>query len=137
MPPQGVMAPIDLGSHLLLYTPHSVAAAPYHRNQQGLLDTFRFFNAPVGEARRILDARGISLVVICPAMPEVRGMADADPDSFVRLYAKGQLPPWLVELTGGTGPLKLYQVRRYSPRPSSARSFRVSLPAIIRCDAAI
>ncbi len=61
LPPERIMTPIDLGSHLLLFTPHAVVVAPYHRNQQGVLDTFHFFNGPIEAARAILDARGISL----------------------------------------------------------------------------
>jgi hypothetical protein len=110
LPPERLMAPIDLGSHLLLFTPHSVVGAPYHRNQQGLLDTFRFFNQPIDEARRILEARGISLVVICPALTEIRGMVDHAPDSFVSLYAENRLPPWLVDQSLPGAPLKVYSV---------------------------
>lgn len=95
IPPERIMAPIDLGAHLLLYTPHEVVAAPYHRNEQGVRDTFRFFNDPIADARAILDNRGIGLVVLCPAMAELRGLPDRAEDSFVNLYAKGELPAWL------------------------------------------
>src|SRR5690606_38596946 len=33
LPHEAIMTPIDLGSHLLLETPHSSVAAPYHRNE--------------------------------------------------------------------------------------------------------
>ena len=109
-PPERVMAPIDLGSHLLLHTPHAVAAAPYHRNQQGVLDAFRFFNRPINQARDILRARGIGLVVICPAMHEIRGLVEPVPDSFVSLFAAGQLPGWLRDVTPAGGALRVYSV---------------------------
>jgi len=117
LPPERIMAPIDLGSHLLLETPHSVVAAPYHRNEAGVLDTFAFFNAPIGEARGILERRGIGLVVVCPAMPEMLGLADAAGDSFVRLRAAGALPAWLADVSLG-GPLEVYAVL---PDAASAR----------------
>ena len=110
LPPERIMAPVDLGSHLLLFTPHAVVGAPYHRNQQGLLDTFRFFNGPIEAGRDILAARGIGLVVICPAMPEIRGMVDHAPDSFVSLYAAGKLPAWLIDQSLPNSPLKIYAV---------------------------
>ena len=113
LPPERIMAPIDLGSHILAYTPHAVVGAPYHRNQQGLLDTFHFFNEPIAEARTILDARGISLVVICPSMREIRGLVDHAPDSFISLFAANQLPAWLVDRSLPGAALKLYSV---SPR---------------------
>jgi hypothetical protein len=110
MPPQRVMSFIDLGSHVLLNTPHSVVAAPYHRNQKGVREAFDFFNTPLEAARSILDARGVTLVVICPAMSEMGGLLDATPDSFVNLYAEGKLPGWLVEASPKDAPLKIYAV---------------------------
>lgn len=110
LPPHRVMTPIDLGSHMLLWTPHAVVAAPYHRNQHGVLDTFRFFNGPIGEGREILRARGVSMVVICPAMREIRGLVEHTPDSFVMLYANGRLPGWLRDVSLPGSPLKIYSV---------------------------
>lgn len=110
LPPERVMTPIDLGSHMLAWTPHSVVAAPYHRNQQGVLDAFRFFNGPIEEGRAILAARGVSLVVICPAMREIRGLVDHTADSFVTLYASGRLPNWLQDVSPLGGALTIYSV---------------------------
>ncbi|MEQ1768281.1 MAG: hypothetical protein ABL879_00420 [Devosia sp.] len=112
LPPARLMTPIDLGSHVLLYTPHAVVSAPYHRNAQGVLDTFRFFNQPIDDARGILDARDITLLAICPSMAEVRGMVDYTPDSFVALYAQGKLPPWLQRVPLEDSPIELYRVSR-------------------------
>ena len=51
------------------------------------------------------------MVVICPAMPEVQGMIDYAPDSFVALYAKSQLPDWLNVRDLGLSPLVIYDVK--------------------------
>lgn len=110
LPPERIMSPIDLGAHLLLQTPHEVVAAPYHRNQQGVRDAFRFFNDPIATAKQIIDARGIGLVVLCPAMPEVAGRPDRAPDSFASLYAAGTLPPWLVDVSLPDSPLVVLAV---------------------------
>lgn len=110
LPPERIMSPIDLGAHLLLYTPHEVVAAPYHRNEQGVLDAFRFFNEPIAEARAILDARGIGLVVLCPAMPELQGIPGAAEDSFVKLHAAGTLPTWLTDVSLPGTPLQVFAV---------------------------
>ena len=111
MPPGRVMSPIDLGAHILLYTPHAVVAAPYHRNQQGVRDAFRFFNDPLDNVRPMLAGRGITLVVLCPAMPELQGLPDRAPDSFASLYAKGELPSWLDEVSRPDDVLKVYAVQ--------------------------
>lgn len=110
LPPERIMSPIDLGAHLLLYTPHAVVAAPYHRNERGVRDAFRFFNDPIDEARAILTARGIGLVVICPAMPEVSGLSDRAPDSFAALYEQGRLPAWLADVSLPDSPLRVFAV---------------------------
>lgn len=111
MPAARLMAPIDLGSHLLLFTPHSVVGAPYHRNQHGLLDTFHFFNDPIADARDILDARGIAFVVVCDGLKEVYGLPDHAPDSFAALYAENALPAWLIETTPPDSVLKVFAVQ--------------------------
>jgi hypothetical protein len=106
------MTPIDLGSHTLLYTHHSVVAAPYHRNQEAVRDAFAFFNSPIADARAILERRGIDLVVLCPAMPEIGGFSDRAPDSFAALYAAGKVPDWLQKLPLAGTPLVAYRVVR-------------------------
>lgn len=111
LPPERIMTPVDLGSHMLLYAPHAVVAAPYHRNQQGVRDAFRFFNEPVDVGRAILQARGIGLVVICPAMREIRGLVDHTSDSFVTLFAENRLPVWLRDVTPPGSALKVYSVQ--------------------------
>lgn len=110
MPPERVMTPIDLGAHMLAFTPHAVVSAPYHRNQQGVRDTFAFFNGPIEAARDLLDARGITLVVTCPALPELQGGPDSAPDSFIRRYEAGTLPGWLVDTSLPDAPLKVFAV---------------------------
>ncbi|WP_323015491.1 hypothetical protein [Devosia sp.] len=110
LPPERIMTPIDLGAHLMLYTPHEVVSAPYHRNQQGVRDTFRFFNEPIATARAILAERGIGLVVLCPGMAEVRGLPELAPDSFAALYAAGTLPDWLEDVSLPESALRIFSV---------------------------
>ncbi len=112
--PARVMTPIDLGSHMLLFTPHQVVAAPYHRNQKGVRDTFDFFNGHITGARQLVEDRGITLVVICPEMSEMRGLPNAATDSFVRLYEDGRLPSWLDDVSLLGSPLKVFSVRPQS-----------------------
>lgn len=110
LPRTNVMAPVDLGSHLLAFTPHAVVAAPYHRAERGVRAAFDFFNGPIGAAREILRERGVTLVVICPDMPEMRGQPDAAADGFVRLFAAGTLPGWLEEISPPDAVLRVFRV---------------------------
>lgn len=107
--PARLMVPIDLGSHVLLETPHSVVAAPYHRNEAGILDTFRFFNGALEEARAIADARGIDYVVTCPALPEMNGIDLGVEDTLLDRLASGDLPDWLEDVPTA-GPLRVLKV---------------------------
>jgi hypothetical protein len=110
LPPERIMSPIDLGAHIMLFTRHEVVAAPYHRNERGVRDAFRFFNDPIADARAILQERGIGLVVLCPAMPELRGLPSRAEDSFANLYARGEIPAWLDDVSLPDSPLKVYAV---------------------------
>ncbi|HTJ56603.1 MAG TPA: hypothetical protein VL418_03440 [Devosiaceae bacterium] len=110
LPPTRVMAPVDLGSHLLLFTPHAVVGAPYQRDEAGVRDTFRFLNGSIAAARQILGVRGVTLVVICPDAPEMGGLPDAAPDSFVKLFAQNRLPNWLLPISKPTDVLKVFRV---------------------------
>jgi hypothetical protein len=109
MPPERIMTPIDLGSHMLLETPHEVVSAPYHRNEAGILDTFRFFSRPADEARAIAAERGLGLIVTCPAMPELQGVALTTSGTVLNLIAAGNPPDWLVDVSLD-GPLKVYAI---------------------------
>jgi hypothetical protein len=111
LPVQSIMTPIDLGSHVLAFTPHSVVAAPYHRNQRGVRDAIEFFNLPIEQARARLDERRITLVVTCPYLAEMGGMDGVAADSFVRLAARGALPDWLVKTSPADSVLEVYAVR--------------------------
>jgi hypothetical protein len=109
LPPGRVMSLIDLGAHVLAFTPHAVVGAPYHRNIDGIGDSFAFFNATEAEARAIAARRQLGLVVICAGMPELRGLPDAAPDALVRQFAEGRHPGWLLPIETA-GPLSIYRV---------------------------
>jgi hypothetical protein len=109
LPPERIMSPIDLGAHLLLETPHAVVAAPYHRNEAGVLDAFRFLGRPAEEARDIARDRGLGLFVTCDAMPEMQGAGVQQPGTLLNLLAAGTLPDWLQDVSLG-GPLKVYAI---------------------------
>ncbi|NMA97524.1 MAG: hypothetical protein GX970_05320 [Phyllobacteriaceae bacterium] len=107
--PEHIMAPVDLGAHILLETPHAVVAAPYHRNEEGMLDAFRFLNGPVDEAREIAKRRGLGLFVTCDAMPEMWGSGLQQDGTLLNLLAAGTPPDWLEDVSLG-GPLKVYAI---------------------------
>lgn len=110
MPPLRLLTQLDLGAYTLLYTHHEIVSAPYHRNNQGLLDNHAFFNGPIEEARGIAQARGVTHVVICSELSEMEALPVASDDSFLRLYVEDALPDWL-EKVDGDGALTIYAIR--------------------------
>ncbi len=92
-----VQAHIDLGPELLYLTPHSVLGTPYHRNARGILDGRRIMaTRDEDEARGIVDARGVELIVVCES-----GGAEAwyggiePPPTLYRQLIAGEVPVWL------------------------------------------
>jgi hypothetical protein len=62
-----VMTALDFAPMVLYLSPTlRTVAAPFIRNTQGILDVFAFFDAEDdGEARAILDKRGVKFVLVC------------------------------------------------------------------------
>lgn len=87
-----LFAPLNYGPEILYFTGHKAVAGPYHRNRDGLLDTFDFFNKPAGEAGlAILRQRGVDYVLACPDPRE-------DADAAINQLAAGKAPAWLKPL---------------------------------------
>lgn len=114
LPPERVLTPIDMGSHLLLNTDHAVVGAPYHRNQRGVRDVFAFLNEPLESQRAMLAERGIGLIVTCGDMPEMRVTDMAEPGSFVRLFPDS-LPDWLVDQSLDDSPIRVFAILPATP----------------------
>lgn len=110
LPKGRIMTPIDTGALILRYTPHSVTGAGYHRNHDGMLDTFHFFNSDEATARAIAAARGLDYVAVCKAIPEFHELDRAGPTSFTRTYAAGGSWSWLVPLSDPSAVLQIYRI---------------------------
>ena len=112
-----ILATVDYGPELLYRTRHAVIATPYHRNP-GIFDAHRILTAGAeSESRRLLEARGVDLILLCPSAPERTyfsnpGGARA---TLYRRLAAGRAPEWLsrvalpAELAGS---FRLYEVIR-------------------------
>jgi hypothetical protein len=111
--PRGlVLGFIDAGPFVLLETPHSVLAAPYHRNVRGNSAMLDIVLTPPAEARRQLTALGVAYVAFCPGAPERYNYATHAPDSLVAALARGAIPDFLVPVAlDGTG-LAVYRTRQ-------------------------
>ena len=111
LPPGLVMAGIDLGSYILAGTRHSVVAAPYHRNDAGNRDLYRFFLGAPDVAHAIAATWQVDYVVVCPG-----DLGALTPSS--RSIAGGARPEWLRPVTApGAIPAIFTPYRRLSPAP--------------------
>ena len=101
--PEGrVAASIDLGSFLLLRTPHWALASPHHRNYAGNRAAIRLARADRETTYRILEEWRIDYVVTCEGWPTNVG---AD------WLSQKDTPPWLRPLSTSE-PLNIYRFVR-------------------------
>ncbi len=111
-PPSRALASFDLGSHILAHTPHSVFAAPYHRNNHGNRVAADIFLAPPDEAEGLARAAGVELVVWCAAINGPSPLVEAAPSGLAAMLARGEAPPWLERLSGEGAILLVFAPRR-------------------------
>jgi hypothetical protein len=93
--PHTVLAMVNFGPRLMYDTPHRVVTTPYPRNAAGQLDAYHIYAATDLEAaRRLVDARGIDVIVACVQRPMYGGLS-APPDTLDSRLRRGELPDWL------------------------------------------
>jgi hypothetical protein len=97
LPKGRVMAPIDLGPMILVDTDHAVFAAPYHRNNDGIVAMLKLMLAPGPAARQILSDRRVDYVVTCSAAPE-QDLVNLAPDGLAARLGRGETPDFLEPL---------------------------------------
>ena len=112
LPKGRVMAPIDLGPMILADTDHAVFAAPYHRNNDGIVAMLNLMLAPGPAARQILSDRRVDYVVTCSAAPE-QDLVNLAPDGLAARLGRGETPDFLEPLDlGPAHKISVWRVRR-------------------------
>ena len=112
LPKGRVMAPIDLGPMILADTDHAVFAAPYHRNNDGIVAMLKLMLAPGPTARQILSDRRVDYVVTCSAAPE-QDLVKLAPDGLAARLGRGETPDFLEPLDlDPTHKISVWRVRR-------------------------
>jgi hypothetical protein len=91
-----IMSVSNLGPMILATTHHSVVGAPYHRNVEGLIDSFHFFEAQSdAEARSILARNHVDYLLYCLGEGPY-GLSRIDKEeSLGRRLIDGSPPPFL------------------------------------------
>jgi hypothetical protein len=111
--PRGtVLSFIDLGPIILAETPHSIIAAPYHRNQAGYEAVFDVLLGDDVTAKRVLAGKHVDYVAICPGAPERTNYERAEPNGLTARLSRGEVPPFLERVAGDAAdPLWVFRVK--------------------------
>lgn len=98
--PRTIVASVNFGPELLYRTGHRVIATPYHRNGAGILAVHRLMTAARdAEAREMVQAREVDLVLLCPDATEAALFAGSPGHStFYRRLLRGDAPDWAREV---------------------------------------
>ncbi len=95
IPPTILFAPLDISSHLLAFTRHSVVSTGHHRARVGMKAVISGFIAAPDQARPIIARTGASYVALCAGENEVQTYARLYPASLAANLLKGRSPGWL------------------------------------------
>ena len=105
-----VMTEVNFAPRVLYLSPHlRTVAGPFHRNTEGIVDVFTFFGAhSEGDARAILDKRGIEYVLVC----DTGARAVEDFFSFGNRILR-DTPAWLAPVGASASEpgFRLYRIR--------------------------
>lgn len=101
-PPARIFTPIDVGPKVIVSTPHSVFAGPYHRNPEGITRIVEAFVGPVTAAEQIVKGTGADYLLYCIGAPETERYVRYAPDGLAAALNQGKTPEWL-DLVEGFG----------------------------------
>jgi len=107
LPAGTVLAPVFMGPAILLHTPHTVVAAPYHRAVSNIAAALRGLGGTEDDLRRVSEAQGVRYLVACPARP-ADDLQD-EPAFVTRLTKDAAQADWLKPLPGSKA-VKIWRV---------------------------
>jgi hypothetical protein len=92
-----ILTHVDFGSEILYRTQHEVIATGYHRNGPGILDTYDIMTADTdAEALKLIQKRGIDLILLCPKSTEsVFYSKPGHESTFYKRLLDDTIPNWL------------------------------------------
>jgi hypothetical protein len=95
--PKRILTHIDFGPEILYRTRYEVIATPYIRNTSGIWDSYRIMTVVDDlEAHRLIQKRGINLILLCPESRDSYIYANSTPGTtFHQRLTQGKLPGWL------------------------------------------
>ncbi|MBW7947095.1 MAG: hypothetical protein H3C60_11800 [Sphingomonadaceae bacterium] len=111
--PKGVIADVfDMGPAILVHTPHSVVAGPYHRNAASIADSVRLWRADDDTAKAIAARYGATYVLGCVGTNDLAAAKKDAPEGLWARLETGEVPAWLEPVPMPKGsPLRLYRIK--------------------------
>lgn len=111
LPPARVVAPVDMGAHILAFTPHHVFAAPYHRDNRGNRLAVETFLAAPAEAERLMRAAGAELLLWCDGGETGDALIERAPQGLAAALARGESVPFLEKIPLERSPFHVFALR--------------------------
>lgn len=95
--PQTIAAFIDDGSEILFRTSHNVLAAPYHRNEDGIVAAYYIITArDADSAKAAMETYGATILMLCPDPGNIwTGENNKKGAPFAAQLFMDKLPGWL------------------------------------------
>lgn len=118
LPPSVIFNSLMLGAVILQRTDHSVIAAPYHRNSEGLMRMITAMRSDADAARPMVLGTPADFVAVCGGLAEtafyVRHPAGgvAGEETLSYRLSRDNPPDWLEPVPLENTPLRLYRVIR-------------------------
>ncbi len=116
LPTGTIIAPVDIGSHILVATRHRVLAAPYHRNTGGNRAAYDFFLGRPGAAHAVATRWHADYVLMCGDAFGGIDLNREGPGGMAVLLGRGAAPDWLAPVALGVSDASLYRVLPVRPR---------------------
>lgn len=119
--PLVVMSRIHEGPEMLYRTGFAVIGSPYHRNTEGILDTFHAFADPdLERARDIMERRQVDVLAQCRDTSEERAFLKVEGNTLTRLMVEGTPPNWIKKIPLPTEIEEKFHLYRYVRRDQVA-----------------
>jgi hypothetical protein len=114
LPKGRLLSLVDQGPYILADTHHSAVAGPYHRDADGILDTYAAFTGTPAQSAAVMKRRGIDYVVFCRPAPDFAFYRAHDEGrGILSLLANGKRVAWLAPLPhSGPGKIEIYRVAK-------------------------
>ncbi|MND43897.1 hypothetical protein D3C80_347230 [compost metagenome] len=115
LPPGMIAAPSNRGAGILRFTQHRVLAAPYHRNQGGMLAELQIGMAKPDDALALLKNAGVTTLAFCRNDPQTENLIELYRDGLYASLAGGELPTYLSPVRSD-GKFQLFVVNEADPK---------------------